>query len=60
MAKAKKVPILGRNLSALLTKDDDSYLTEVSKLKEENKQLKIDNKRLLSLVEKLTQALIDK
>lgn len=60
MTKAKKMIPLGRGLNELLKKDDDSLLTEVSKLKEENKKLTINNERLLKLVENLTQALIDK
>ena len=54
MTKARKMPTLGRGLTELL-KD-----TRESDLKREIKKLEDENDRLLRLVEKLTDALINK
>lgn len=54
MAKATKKQALGLGLSSLLRE------TEESKLKERIIKLEAERDRLLSLVEKLTDALIDR
>mgnify|MGYP003628548245 CR=1 FL=1 len=54
MAKATKKQALGLGLSSLLRAN------EVSDLKEEIKKIEAERDRLLSLVEKLTEALINK
>lgn len=61
MAKARKMPTLGRGLSALLEeKTSSAVFSEMQELKEEIKKIEADRDRLLSLVEKLTEALINK
>ena len=66
MAKARKMPTLGRGLSSLLkvTTTDVSELIRlkerVKEYEEESKKIEAERDRLLSLVEKLTEALINK
>lgn len=65
MAKANKNQMLGRSLSALLkdTEETDNQI-EIGKLERDHqreiKKLEDENERLFKLVEKLTDALIDK
>ena len=66
MAKARKMPTLGRGLSSLLevTTTDVSELIRlkerVKEYEEESKKIEAERDRLLSLVEKLTEALNNK